>query len=109
MAQPTKLKRRMESISGAEDLAELALDMRWSWSHAADELWGKIDPELWEITHNPWVVFQTASPARLKQLLKEKSFRAEVDRLRARQLRRATPRLAVTQRLGFRRFIQVPS
>jgi len=87
MAQPTKLKAAQESISGAEDLAELALDMRWSWSHAADELWGKIDPELWEITHNPWVVFQTASPARLKQLLKEKSFRAEVDRLRARQVR----------------------
>jgi starch phosphorylase len=86
MVQPTKLRAVMESISGAEDLAELALDMRWSWSHATDELWGKIDPELWEITHNPWVVFQTASPAKLRQLLKEKSFRAEVDRLRARQL-----------------------
>ncbi|MDR3727073.1 MAG: alpha-glucan family phosphorylase [Terracidiphilus sp.] len=86
MAQPTKLRAALESISGAEDLAELALDMRWSWSHAADELWGKIDPELWEITHNPWVVFQDASPAKIKQLLKEKSFRAEVDRLRAHQL-----------------------
>src|ERR1039457_223761 len=86
MAQPTKVRAVMESISGVEDLAELALDMRWSWSHATDELWGKIDPELWEITHNPWVVFQTASPAKLRQLFKEKSFRAEVDRLRARQL-----------------------
>jgi len=87
MAQPTKLKAALESISGAEDLAELALDMRWSWSHAADELWGKIDPELWEITHNPWVVFQTASPAKLKQLLGEKAFRTKLDRLRARQLK----------------------
>ena len=87
MAQPKKLIAAMESISGAEDLAELALDMRWSWSHASDKLWGRIDPELWEITHNPWVVFQTASPDKLKQLLNKKSFREEVDRLRAHQLR----------------------
>jgi glycogen phosphorylase len=87
MAQPTKLRAALESISGAEDLAELALDMRWSWSHAADELWGKIDPELWEITHNPWIVFQTASPAKLKLLLGEKEFRTKVDRLRSRQLK----------------------
>lgn len=87
MAQPTKLRAALETIPGAEDLAELALDMRWSWSHASDKLWGRVDPELWEITHNPWVVFQTASPAKLKQLLGEKSFREEVNRLRANQLR----------------------
>jgi starch phosphorylase len=87
MALPTKLRTAIGSISGTEDLAELALDMRWSWSHASDKLWGRIDPELWKITHNPWVVFQTASPATLKQLLSEKSFREEVDRLRAHQLR----------------------
>jgi starch phosphorylase len=82
MVQPTKLKAAIGSISGTEDLAELALDMRWSWSHASDKLWGKIDPELWEITHNPWVVFQTASPIKLKQLLDNKSFREELERLR---------------------------
>jgi len=87
MTQPTKLSKAMESISGAEDLVELALDMRWAWSHASDKLWGRIDPELWEITHNPWVVFQTASPAKLKKLLNDKSFREEVDRLRANQAR----------------------
>jgi starch phosphorylase len=87
MVQPTKLKAAIGSISGTEDLAELALDMRWSWSHASDKLWGRIAPELWKITHNPWIVFQTASPATLKQLLSEKSFRKEVDRLRAHQLR----------------------
>jgi starch phosphorylase len=87
MVQPTKLKAAIGSISGTEDLAELALDMRWSWSHASDKLWGRIDPELWEITHNPWVVFQTASPAKLKKLLSEKSFREEVNRLRVNQVR----------------------
>ncbi len=81
----------LKGVPGAEDLAELALDMRWSWSHASDKLWGQIDPELWEITHNPWVVFQTASPAKLNQLLSEKGFRKEVNRLRANQARESNP------------------
>ena len=48
-------------IEGFDSLAELALDMRWSWNHATDEVWRQLDPELWEITHNPWVVLQTVS------------------------------------------------
>ena len=35
-----------------ERLTELALDLRWSWSHASDMLWHTIDPELWEATGN---------------------------------------------------------
>src|SRR5512143_1457148 len=42
-------------VDGFESLAELALDMRWSWSHAADEVWKQLDPALWEATYNPWV------------------------------------------------------
>ena len=26
-------------VEGFDDLAELALDMRWSWSHATDQVW----------------------------------------------------------------------
>ena len=26
-------------VEGFDSLAELALDMRWSWNHAADEVW----------------------------------------------------------------------
>ena len=48
-------------IEGFEFLAELALDMQWSWDHSTDEVWRQLDPELWEITHNPWVVLQTVS------------------------------------------------
>jgi starch phosphorylase len=33
-------------IEGFDSLAELALDMRWSWNHAADELWRQLDPDL---------------------------------------------------------------
>ena len=48
-------------IEGFDSLAELALNLRWSWNHATDEVWRQLDPKLWEITHNPWVVLQTVS------------------------------------------------
>lgn len=51
--------------TGFEALEELALDLRWSWNHGADELWGRLEPDLWAATHNPWVVLQTVSPSRL--------------------------------------------
>ena len=30
-------------IDGMDALAELALNLRWSWNHSADELWGKLN------------------------------------------------------------------
>jgi glucan phosphorylase len=42
-------------------LHQLALDLRWSWNHASDELWRQLDPELWTRTHNPWVILRTVS------------------------------------------------
>lgn len=54
------------NMQGVQDLAELALDMRWSWNHAADNLWQQLDPELWERTHNPWVLLQTIQRSRLE-------------------------------------------
>ena len=32
-------------------------------------LWQQLDPELWELTHNPWVVLQTVSRERLQRML----------------------------------------
>ena len=49
----------------AHALTQLALDLRWAWNHAADELWRRLDPELWELTHNPWVILQTISQSKL--------------------------------------------
>jgi starch phosphorylase len=68
-------------IEGFNSLAELALDMRWSWNHATDEVWRQLDPELWEITQNPWVVLQTVSRDRIERVLADPVFRKNVDGL----------------------------
>jgi glycogen phosphorylase len=68
-------------IEGFDSLAELALDMYWYWNHSADELWRQLDPALWELTYNPWVVLQTISQERLNQALSDVVFRRKVDDL----------------------------
>ena len=68
-------------IEGFNSLAELALDMRWSWNHVTDEVWRQLDPELWEITHNPWVVLQTVSRDKIERVLADPVFRNNVDGL----------------------------
>ena len=68
-------------VAGSDSLAELALDMRWSWNHCADEVWRQLDPALWVLTHNPWVVLQTVSRDQLKRVLAEPGFRKKVEDL----------------------------
>src|ERR1035438_5284274 len=68
-------------IEGFDSLAELALDMHWSWNHATDEVWRQLDPALWEVTHNPWVVLQTVSRDRIEAVLGDPVFRQNVDGL----------------------------
>ena len=68
-------------IEGFDSLAELALDMHWSWNHATDGVWRQLDPELWKITHNPWVVLQTVSRERIESVLEDPVFRKHVDGL----------------------------
>lgn len=66
-------------VEGFDTLADLALNLRWSWSHTEDELWERLDPELWELTHNPWLVLLTVSLSRLKSLMAEPNFRCKVE------------------------------
>ncbi len=68
-------------IEGFDALAELALDLRSSWNHATDEVWRQLDPELWAITHNPWVVLQTVSRDQIERVLGDPAFRTHVDDL----------------------------
>lgn len=68
-------------IKGADSLVELARDLRWSWNHAADELWRKLDPALWESTRNPWVILQTVSRSRVQSALADRLFKESLDAL----------------------------
>ncbi len=68
-------------IEGFDNLAELALDMHWSWDHSTDEVWRQLDPKLWEITYNPWVVLQTVSRDQIERVLADPIFRKDVDSL----------------------------
>lgn len=56
------------------DLQELALDLRWTWNHEGDALWAQVGGSLWERTHNPWAVLQSASTEHLKSLAGNKNF-----------------------------------
>jgi len=68
-------------IKGFDSLTALALDMRWSWNHATDEVWRQLDPALWETTHNPWVVLQTVARDRIERVLADPAFRSNVEGL----------------------------
>lgn len=61
-------------------LTELALNLRWTWNHALDGLWKAIDPELWERTHNPWMILQNASQQRLDELCRDATFSQKLAR-----------------------------
>ena len=63
-----------------EPLIDIALDMRWSWNHAADRLWEAVEPELWTATGNPWVVLESVSNSRLNQLAADEAFLAALRR-----------------------------
>lgn len=62
-----------------EPLADLALDLRWTWSHHADHLWHSLDPETWERSRNPWLLLQSVSRARLLERANDPIFRRELD------------------------------
>jgi glycogen phosphorylase len=64
-----------------DSLVELALNLLWTWNHSSDELWGRLDPDLWELTQNPWVVLQTVSRERLKTVSADPAFRSRIDEL----------------------------
>ena len=85
-SKPSRLKPNAEAPRRSpppdiESLTELALDLHWVWNHSADELWGRLEPDLWAATHNPLVVLQTVSKARLEAVLREPKYRKRVETL----------------------------
>ncbi len=78
-------RNRPSETTSSDTLAELALDLRWSFNHSADKLWERLDPELWDLTHNPWIVLQTVSRERLRIVTTDPDFQkllADLDRER---------------------------
>jgi starch phosphorylase len=61
-------------VMGMDELKELALNLHWSWNHAADELWEALDSYQWEMTQNPWVILQTVSRKKVHALLATPKF-----------------------------------
>src|SRR5438445_3633808 len=91
MAKP-KTPSTRALARGIEALTELTLNLRWAWHHGTDELWAELDPELWALTHNPWVVLQTVSRSKLRDLLARPEYRTRVTSLLAqRRSRLASP------------------
>ena len=77
MSSPAYGNRPSDSAT-SDALTELALDLRWSYNHAADKIWERLDPELWGLTHNPWVVLQTVSRAKLQSVTSDPNFQSLV-------------------------------
>jgi starch phosphorylase len=73
-------------------LSVLALDMHWTWNHAGDSVWERLDEQLWELTQNPWLLLQYVSNDRLEALASDASFLQDVGRLwQSRERYRASP------------------
>ena len=68
-------------VDGVDALVELALNLHWSWNHAADELWEALDRDLWAKTQNPWVILRTVSREKIKAALGAPEFRRKLDSL----------------------------
>jgi starch phosphorylase len=66
---------------GLDSLTDLALDLRWTWSHAGDALWRNVDKELWERTRSPWAILQNSPRSTLERLDRDASFRSELQHL----------------------------
>jgi starch phosphorylase len=86
VSEPTRVnhpKQRLlsDDVEGFDSLTELALDIRSSWNHATDQVWRRLDPVLWALTQNPWVVLQTVSREKLQQALADPAFRENIDEL----------------------------
>ncbi|WP_300289357.1 alpha-glucan family phosphorylase [Nitrosomonas sp.] len=70
-----------ELLPLVEQIADLAMDLRWTWSHAGDAMWKIMDPQLWELSENPFVLLQNLSHERLQALSQNRAFRQHLDQL----------------------------
>ncbi|MCU1593320.1 MAG: alpha-glucan phosphorylase [Frankiales bacterium] len=56
-------------------LAELVMNLRWSWHHASLDLFESIDPAVWQaVNHDPVQLLGEVSPERLAELAADAAF-----------------------------------
>ena len=72
-----------EDFPEKKTLIALAFNMRWGWYHGADDIWKRLDSDLWEQTHNPWIILQTVSLERIKAVVSDPSVQKKMKMLLA--------------------------
>lgn len=71
----------IESHELYRKLETFALDLIWSWNHHCYLIWKKLNPILWDLTHNPWDVLRTVSPEKLNEMKKDSEFMEALNEL----------------------------
>jgi glycogen phosphorylase len=62
-------------------LRELALDLGAVWNRYTDDIWRQIDPDVWLLTRNPWLMVHHASQAKLHSMAEDRALRRRVEQL----------------------------
>src|SRR5271155_1076673 len=62
-------------------LRELALDLGAIWNRHSDDIWRQIDPDVWLITRNPWLMLHHASQNTLRSMANDADLRRRVEQL----------------------------
>jgi glycogen phosphorylase len=62
-------------------LRELALDLGAEWNRHTDDIWRQIDPDVWILTRNPWLMLHHASQGKLKSMADDRDLRRRVEQL----------------------------
>ena len=76
-----ELPEGLKPLAGT--IMELATDLRWTWSHAGDELWKAMAPDIWDRTENPYVVLQNMTRERIQELDNNSQFKERLLQLKA--------------------------
>jgi glycogen phosphorylase len=64
--------------AGLEGLTDLALDLRWTWSHFSDRLWERLDYEAWKRIGNPYFILQSVPQALLEEVAQDEALKRDL-------------------------------
>jgi glycogen phosphorylase len=62
-------------------LVEAALNLSCTRDHWTDDVWAKLDPDLWESTENPWLILQTVSLDKIREVLADADVQEKIKAL----------------------------